>query len=357
MSFVVQKYKPLIPYSVLAANKVTITGSVLFTLLILGVTLSLVLGPVSFSAIDGILSIVDKLFSSQLSELVGYQSLIVWELRFPRLMLAILVGAILAQCGAVMQGLFRNPLADPGIIGVSSGAAIGAIVSIGLMPDALQGLTTPAFAFLGGLLTTLLVYGLARSKQGTSILMLLLAGVAISAFAGALIGFISYFADDQKLRALSLWQMGSLSGANTLSLWTCAGTLLFLSVMFQLRANDLNALLLGEAEARHLGVGVERLKRQLIIVTAIGVGVAVASSGVIGFVGLVVPHIIRLLTGPNHRTLLPLSALCGALLLTISDLIGRQLVQPAELPVGLITALFGAPFFLALLVLRRDQWA
>ncbi len=343
------------PGAVAPLSRHHLISALLVALLVLSVGFSLVLGPMNLPSVDGMLAVADNLLGTQFSELRDYEKAIVLELRLPRLLLAMMVGAILAQCGAVMQGLFRNPLADPGIVGVSSGAAVGAVIAIGLLPAALSGWSIPAFAFAGGLLTTLLVYGLARSPQGTSVLMLLLAGVAISAFAGALIGFISYFADDQKLRALSLWQMGSLAGASSANLGLCFITLLILVWAFQRQAGALNALLLGESEARHLGINVESLKLKLIVLTAVGVGVCVASSGIIGFVGLVVPHLIRMSLGPNHTTLLPLSALCGALLLLVSDLIARTIVQPAELPVGLITALLGAPFFLALLLQQRGK--
>jgi len=286
---------------------------------------------------DSLLIVVDKLFGANLSQLEDYQQIVVLELRLPRLLLAVFVGAILAQCGAVVQGLFRNPLADPGIIGVSSGAAVGAIVAIVVFPAVWGSWTIPTMAFVGGLLTTLLVYGLAQSKSGTSVLILLLAGVAISAFAGAAIGFLSYFADDASLRELNVWQMGSLTGANDANLWLAFTTMVLLMIAFQRRAQALNALLLGEPEARHLGIDVEQLKLQMIILTAVGVGVAVSCSGIIGFVGLVVPHLVRLATGPNHHFLLPLSALLGAVLLMCSDLLARLVVQPAELPVGLVT--------------------
>jgi iron complex transport system permease protein len=328
---------------------------VLIALLVIFAIFSLVTGPMNLSSSEGILTLFDSLLGTQYNTLEQYQQVVIMELRLPRLLLAVMVGAMLAQCGAVMQGLFRNPLADPGIVGVSSGASVGAVLAICLFPVSISVWSIPLFAFLGGLVTTLLVYRLAKSSEGTSVLMLLLAGVAISAFSGALIGFISYFADDQKLRALSLWQMGSLAGANSEYLWLSFITMLTLFWAFQRQANALNALLLGEAEARHLGISVEAMKLKLIVLVAIGVGVAVASSGMIGFIGLVIPHLVRMSLGPNHTTLLPLSALCGALLLLLSDLLARTLVQPAELPVGLITALLGAPFFLALLLQFRRK--
>lgn len=345
----------LVASSIRALNRPRLTTMVLSISLVLGAILSLVSGPMALPSSEGILTVIDRVLGTQFSQLQPYQQVVILELRLPRLLLAMMVGAILAQCGAVMQGLFRNPLADPGIIGVSSGAAVGAVVAIGLLPVHMAAWAVPSFAFAGGLFTTLLVYRLARSANGTSVLMLLLAGVAISAFAGAAIGFVSYFADDQTLRTLSVWQMGSLAGASSANLWLCFITLVGLAWAFQRKANALNALLLGESEARHLGIQVETLKLHLIILTAVGVGIAVASSGIIGFIGLVVPHLIRLSLGPSHTTLLPLSALCGALLLLCSDFFARMLVQPAELPVGLVTALLGAPFFLALLIQQRSK--
>ncbi|MEM5535244.1 iron ABC transporter permease [Neptuniibacter pectenicola] len=338
-------------------RSVSLCALALASLLIVCALLSLVLGAMNLPVYDSLLIVVDKLFGANLSQLEDYQQIVVLELRLPRLLLAVFIGAILAQCGAVVQGLFRNPLADPGIIGVSSGAAVGAIVAIVVFPAVWGSWTIPTMAFVGGLLTTLLVYGLAQSKSGTSVLILLLAGVAISAFAGAAIGFLSYFADDASLRELNVWQMGSLTGANDANLWLAFTTMVLLMIAFQRRAQALNALLLGEPEARHLGIDVEQLKLQMIILTAVGVGVAVSCSGIIGFVGLVVPHLVRLATGPNHHFLLPLSALLGAVLLMCSDLLARLVVQPAELPVGLVTVLLGAPFFLILLIQQRKNWS
>lgn len=332
-------------------------AAVLTGLLMIGVMLSLTQGAVSMPASGSLTAIWDTIFSSDRSGLLGHEKVIVLELRLPRLLLAMLVGAILAQCGAVMQGLFRNPLADPGIIGVSSGAAVGAVLAIVLLPAAWQLWSVPALAFVAGLVTTLLVYALARSQAGTSVVMLLLAGVAVAAFAGAAIGFLSYFTDDTRLRELSVWQMGSLNGATHKLVWLALAGFVVLAVWFQRRAGPLNAFLLGESEARHLGVPVERMKLELIVLAALGVGIAVACSGIIGFVGLVVPHLVRLSCGPDHRRLLPLSALTGAVLLMLSDLAARTVVSPAELPVGLLTALLGAPFFLILLIQQRKQWS
>lgn len=326
------------------------TMAVLLSLLFVGLLSSLLVGAIELPIKGSLLAIFDALLATSYSNLLDFQQIVVVELRLPRVLLAIVVGALLAQSGAVMQGLFRNPLADPGIVGVSSGAAVGAIVAIAWLAPSLGYWAIPVCAFVGGLMTTFLVYGLAKTRDGTSVMLILLAGIAIAAIAGALIGFISYFSNDQTLRDLSLWQMGSLAGGDQLNLTIAFGAFVLLAIAFQRRAAALNALLLGEAEARYLGIAVEKLKIELIVLTAVGVGVAVSCSGIIGFVGLVVPHIIRMISGPDHRILLPLSAVCGALLLVFADLIGRLVVQPAELPIGIVTALIGAPFFIFLLL-------
>lgn len=334
---------------------VSLCGIILGLLLLIASVMSITQGAMALPASHSLLSIFDAVFNSQIADMSDYQRIIVLEIRLPRLALALLVGAILSQCGAVMQGLFRNPLADPSIIGVSSGAAVGAVVAIVLLPAAIIGWALPLAAFFGGLITTLLIYHLARSPQGTSVMMLLLAGIAISALANAIIGYLSYFSDDQSLRQLNLWQMGALSGATYSAIALTAIVFSVIAFVFQKNADALNAILLGESEARHLGINIDRLKLQLIVLTALGVGVAVAFTGIIGFIGLVVPHLVRISTGSDHRTLLPLSALCGAALLALSDLVARLVVSPAELPVGLVTAMLGAPFFLILLIQQKKQ--
>jgi len=284
-------------------------------------------------------------------------STVVWQIRLPRSLLALAIGGLLALTGALLQGLFRNPLADPGIIGVSAGAALGAGLAIVVLPGV--GLawlalgSTALLAFVGGVVTTALVYYLARGPFGTSMGMLLLAGVAISALAFAVLGLLNYVADDEQLRNLSLWQMGSLGGASWPQVLLTWGCLALLAGWNRYRAQAFNALLLGEADARHLGVAVERLKWQTVLFCALGVGVAVAVSGIIGFIGLMVPHLVRLWVGPDYRRLLPHSLLAGAALLLAADWLARRLAAPAEIPVGLITAALGAPFFLWLL--RQQQ--
>jgi len=319
-------------------------------LLVIVCLASIAMGVVKVPIGQGLLSIVDRLSGSSTSDLSDYQQAIIVELRLPRTLLAVLVGVMLAQCGAVMQGLFRNPLADPGIIGVSSGAAVGAVLAIYFSPAGETWWTVPMAAFLAGLICTLLIYQLARGPLGTSVLVLLLAGIAVSALAGSIIGLITYVADDTRLRDLTLWQMGSFAAADGTRVWLALIVAVMLFIRFQHCAAPLNALLLGEAEAQHLGIDVERQKKELIILVALGVGLSVACAGIIGFVGLVVPHMVRSIAGPDHRSLLPLAALGGGILMLGADVASRLLIQPAELPVGLLTALLGAPFFILLLL-------
>ncbi len=327
----------------------------LCALLLAACLVSIASGVINVPLSQGLLSIIDRVSGTAMNDLADYQAAVIWELRLPRTLLAVLVGIMLAQCGAVMQGLFRNPLADPGIIGVSAGAAVGAVLAIYLSPPDANWWTVPGAAFAAGLGTSLLIYRLARGQFGTSVLVLLLAGIAVSALAGSLIGLITYVADDARLRDLTLWQMGSLAAADSTRVWLALFATLLLAWRFQQRAGALNALLLGEVEARHLGLDVERLKKELILLVALGVGLAVACAGIIGFIGLVVPHIFRTLFGPDHRLLLPVSALGGGLLLLIADITSRLVIAPAELPVGLLTALLGAPFFIVLLMQLKER--
>lgn len=261
--------------------------------------ISLVVGTVNISLSDAVSTLVGKAASSQTET-------ILFDIRLPRILMAIFVGAVLASTGAVMQGLFRNPLADPSLIGVSSGASVGAslmIVTAGgfIQSGALVGLSLVAVgAFIGGFAATLLVYRLATSGIGTSVTTMLLAGIAIGALAGALNSLLSYFSDNDMLRQISLWQMGNLSGASWLKVSLMGAVALLLMLLFPRDSKALNALLLGESEARHLGIDVQRVKRRLIVLTALGVGVSVALAGLVGFVGLIMPHIVRLAIGPDR---------------------------------------------------------
>ncbi|OWK39605.1 Hemin transport system permease protein HmuU [Pseudomonas oleovorans subsp. oleovorans] len=330
-------------------------------LLVLVLWLSLALGPVSLPLGDTLRAAL-RLLGLPLTADASLQQaeLIMAQIRMPRTLLGLTVGMVLALCGVAMQGLFRNPLADPGLVGVSSGAALGAAVAIvggaafGGLPEAFAPYLLSACAFVGGLLVTALVYRMGRRDGQTNVATMLLAGIALTALAGAAIGLFTYLADDATLRTLTFWNLGSLNGASYARLWPLLLATLAVALWLPRRARALNALLLGESEARHLGFDVERLKRELVFCTALGVGAAVAAAGLIGFIGLVVPHLMRLLVGPDHRLLLPASALAGASLLLLADLVARLALAPAELPIGIVTALIGAPFFLYLLVRGRS---
>ena len=272
---------------------------------------------------------------------------IVWELRAPRVLLAACAGAGLAVSGAMMQAMFRNPLADPALVGVSSGAALGAVAAIVLGLDIVAQQTAwpvlPIVAFAGALFATGLLMVFAHRD---TVATLLLAGIAFNALAGAAIGALTWLADDARLRNLTFWLLGSFGGADWKLVLGAAPWMLLPVVIAPRLAPALNALLLGEIEAGYLGFSVGRLKLALITLTALAVGAAVASAGIIGFVGLVVPHMVRVLVGPDHRRVLPGCALAGAALTVGADLAARTAVAPAELPVGVLLAALGAPFFL-----------
>jgi iron complex transport system permease protein len=291
-------------------------------------------------------------------------SAVIVSIRLPRVLLGLVVGAALGVAGAAMQGLFRNPLADPGLLGVANGAALGAVVVIVAGAKLLHGLppshapyVLPLAAFVGAVGAMALVEWLGRVDGSPALATLLLAGIAASALFGAITGIFTYLADDAQLRTITFWTMGSLGSAT----WpTLLGALPFLTlaiVGLPLTARALNAFALGEAEAGHLGFRVGRTKRIVLALAALAVGASVAVAGVLGFVGLVVPHLLRLALGPDQRVILPGAALLGASLLVIADDLARTVVAPAELPLGLLTAAFGTPFFLVLLLRERRGWA
>ena len=328
-------------------------------LCLLATWLSLALGPVSLPLFDTLRAALRLMGLPVQGEGLEQAELILGQIRLPRTLLGLAVGGVLALSGVAMQGLFRNPLADPGLVGVSSGAALGAAIAIvggaalGGLPDFIGPYLLSLCAFLGGLGVTALVYRLGRKNGQTQVAVMLLAGIALTALSGSAVGLFTYLADDATLRTLTFWNLGSLNGASYARLWPLLLVTVGVALWLPLRATALNALLLGESEANHLGVNVEGLKRELVFCTALGVGAAVAAAGMIGFIGLVVPHLVRLLAGPDHRVLLPASVLAGASLLLFADLIARLALAPAELPIGIVTAFLGAPFFLYLLLRGR----
>ena len=284
------------------------------------------------------------------------EHMVFMNIRLPRLLLGVAAGAALGLSGALMQGLFRNPLADPGLIGVSSGAALAAGITIVLgsvwfpeLPRTLGSWTLVVTAFAGSLGVTLLVYTLSQQDGATRVGLMLLAGIAINALAGAGLGFLTFLATDEQLRSLQFWLLGSLGGARW-SAVALVGATVFIAVCAGITlARPLNAIALGEAQAALLGVPVERIKRYAVVVTALAVGAVTATTGIIGFVGLIAPHCVRLIAGPDHRVVLPGSALLGAALVLVADSVARTAVKPAELPLGILTAFVGVPFFLLLL--------
>jgi iron complex transport system permease protein len=331
----------------------------LAALLVLAFLMHVALGPVIIPPLDIVASLLEGVGIHIGHALSDQHRAIIMSIRLPRACLALLVGVALGQAGALLQGLFRNPLAEPTLVGVSSGAALAAasvIVFAGLIAGRASASVLPFLlplaAFAGGLLATLLIYRIGSRHGAASIPLMLLAGIAVNAIAFALIGVLIYGSDDRQLRDITFWMMGSLGGAQWTGVLVLAPLALLPLVVGGRLARSLNALMLGEREAGHLGVDVESVKRLAIIGVAIAVGGAVAVSGIIGFIGLVVPHLIRLMAGPDHRVVLPGAALLGGALLLSADLIARTAVAPAELPVGLVTSLIGAPFFIWLLLSR-----
>jgi iron complex transport system permease protein len=288
---------------------------------------------------------------------------VVEQIRLPRVALAALIGAALAVAGASMQGLFRNPLADPALIGISSGAACGAVTVIVLGHNLLPSLPVWAApyllsvaAFAGCLLATMLMVRLSLHDGHPVVATMLLAGIAINALASAITAFVIFLANDQQVRDVTFWLLGSLGAAQWSKVAIVAPVVLLGLAVLPFVARALNALLLGESEASHLGFDVMRTKWTVILLASVMVGVSVAFTGVIAFVGLIVPHAIRLIAGPDHRFLLPASALLGAALLVTADILARCVVAPAELPIGILTSILGAPFFLWLLMRVKSVW-
>lgn len=291
------------------------------------------------------------------------QEAVLWAIRLPRVCFAVLLGGTLGIAGASIQGLFRNPLADPGLIGISSGASLFAVIGIVVQSAFLQALGTwsgfymlPIFAFVGAALTTSLVFSLSRVQGQIVVSQMLLVGLAFNALAASIIGLMTFLATDAQLRSITFWNLGSLGGAT----WETVGLLtpfVLLSVLGLARlSKSLNLLALGEGQAQHLGTDVKKLRRQVVLFATLAVGSGVALAGTIGFIGLVVPHLVRLLGGSDHRNVLLGSALGGAFALTIADTLARTVVAPAELPVGVITALLGAPLFLYLLIKSKKAY-
>lgn len=338
-----------------------VVGLALAALLVVGMMLSALLGQLPVSPSEVVGSVLRALWIPNPwapSDDIVESSL--WVVRFPRIVMAIAVGASLAAAGAVMQAIFGNPLAEPGVVGVSAGAALGAAVAISLGVTAAGDFGVAALAFAGGLLATLLVYVVSRANGRTEVVTLLLTGIAVNAFAGAGLAFVLFATSTANREQIVFWQLGSLNG----SLWREVLVVAVVAVVGVLVAVLLgrryDLLSLGERNARHLGLDVERLRLVSIVVVALLTGVGVAFVGIIAFVGLVVPHVVRMLLGPRHRGLIAFSALGGAVLMLAADLLARTIVPGAELPIGMLTSLVGGPFFFFLLWRQRRRaggWA
>jgi len=310
-------------------------------------------GPAAIGVGDLTRALVQPLLSSE--HLPGWQAVVIWQVRLPRVLIAAMVGAALAVSGAVLQGLFRNPLASPSVLGVASGASLGAVLAIFFGLAATEVWALPLFAFCGALLTLFAVYGIATRGGHTPVATLLLAGIAAGAFNVAMSSFVLALALENwdVGKSIVYWTMGGLEGRTWDHVLLLAPFLVGGLVLTMVYPRDLDALLLGEAQAASVGVDVARTRLVLLLVTALLTAAAVAVAGGIGFVGLVVPHMVRLLAGPHHRRLLPLSALMGALVLVTADLALRTWFAANEIPLGVVTAALGAPFFLFLLLRQR----
>ncbi|WP_330998768.1 FecCD family ABC transporter permease [Intestinirhabdus alba] len=281
----------------------------------------------------------------------------IWlNIRLPRVLLAVLVGGALAAAGVIMQGLFRNPMADPGLLGISSGSALMVGVAIVIpfsFPVVLALYEQMIFAVAGSMVVCSVIFLISQRHRHGGMMQLLLAGIAINALCGAAIGILSYVGDDQQLRQLTLWMMGNLGQAQWPTLLVAGSFILPTIIATATLSGTLNLLQLGDEEAHYLGVNVKRQRQLLLLLSSLLVGAAVSVSGIIGFVGLVIPHLIRMTIGADHRWLLPCSTLAGASLLLLADTLARTLVQPAEMPVGLLTSLIGGPWFLWLILRNR----
>ncbi|MCR6711466.1 MAG: iron ABC transporter permease [Demequina sp.] len=337
------------------------TIAVLGLLLVVGVVVSAAIGQFPVAVTEVIGSVLNRLgLHTSWAPVEELTNQALWQIRFPRIAMAVLVGATLAVAGCVMQAIFGNPLAEPGVVGVSSGAALGAALAIVTGVTLAGAAGVALFAFVGGVAATLLVYATARANGRTEVVTLLLTGIAINAFAGAGLALMIFMADTASREQIIFWQLGSLNGTRWSEVTVVAVLGVAGAAVAFANGRRYDLLALGERTASHLGVRVERLRILSIVVVAVLTGAAVAYVGIIAFVGLVVPHALRMVMGPGHRALLPASALGGAVLLVFADVIARTAVAGAELPIGLITSLIGGPFFFVLLRRARSSqggWA
>lgn len=339
----------------------TIVGISIAVLLVVSILVSAIVGQFSVSVTEVLGSLLRAIgIDNAWAPTDPTAEAALWVIRFPRIVMAMAVGAALAVAGAVMQAVFGNPLAEPGVVGVSSGAALGAALAIVLGLTAYGDWGIAILAFVGGLGATLLVYGVSRANGRTEVVTLLLTGIAVNAFGGAGLAFLLFVAGSASREQIVFWQLGTLSG----SMWHETVIVVVIAVLGTIIAlflsRQYDILSLGERNARHLGIDVESLRLWSVVLVALLTGVGVAFVGIISFVGLVIPHLVRMLLGPSHRALILASAFGGALLMVLADLLARTIVPAAELPIGLLTSLVGGPFFFALLWRQRKAsggWA
>ncbi|NLY46105.1 MAG: iron chelate uptake ABC transporter family permease subunit [Tissierella sp.] len=307
-----------------------------------------------FKIIGSKVSFMEKYID--ISDIADSSKTIIWNIRLPRVLLGALVGASLSMAGASFQGMFKNPMADPYVIGISSGAALGATLAIvfKLNIGIFNIPTITIFAFVGALLAVSLVYNIARIKNKVPVTTLLLAGVAVGQFLTAIMSFLMVIFDKDMVK-ITYWTLGSLSGKGWEPVLTIALPVIICMIVINFFARDLNILLTGEESAQSLGIDVEKTKTYILLLGTFITAISVSVSGIIGFVGLIIPHIVRLLIGPDHRILLPASALLGSIFMIFADTIARTLISPIEIPVGIITALFGGPFFIYLLRSKKKS--
>jgi iron complex transport system permease protein len=340
-----------------------IIGLSLVVLLIVCFVLNLSVGNVHVPISHVFGSLIEKIGFRTDLKITDIEYQVVYNIRFPRAVYSCLIGAGLAVSGAALQGIFRNPLVDSALIGISTGASLFASLFIlfnGLVPWLIifnEGLSLSIVAFLGASIVAFIVYRLSLSNGEINSLTLILAGIALNALTAALTGLLTFFATDDELRDLTFWTLGSLGAANNDSVWLLAlFTLVPMTVIF-FQSKSLNVLALGESNAQYMGYKVKTIKLLVIICSTCMVGAAVSMAGVIGFIGLVVPHIIRIVAGPNHKSLLPLSAFFGAILLSAADMISRTILPPTEVPIGIITALMGTPVFVAIIFKHKRKFS
>jgi iron complex transport system permease protein len=341
------------------------TTAILITLavlLIASFVIALSIGQVTIPVRDILLIFLHKAGFASSYEPDAVFETVLWSIRLPRLLMTVLIGSALAISGACLQGLFRNPLVEPGLIGVSSGAALAVVALIVIGPGIVLAngnsplyILIPLVAFGGGLAATFLVMRIGAYVGATHVAMLVLSGVAVNALAGALMGLTIFYADENQLRMFTFWTLGDLGGATWSKLMIAAPVLILATSWLLTFQHQLNAIALGESEAFHMGVDVEKVKKSIIFFSALAVGVSVSLAGIIGFIGLVIPHLMRVTFQADNRLVMPASVIGGPILLILADLAARTLVAPAELPIGVVTALVGAPFFIFLLIRAKRK--